>query len=137
MVVFSASLSVHYWAPFADYKNMPSLDTKTIRHLIESIKTSPQPGEVNNAAETSSTPPFQGSGSELIRAILRRSQLPSQVAAKLVDEQMKPASESQPSLKIATEDVSADPREAMEAVFIETKTVTLADRIRSYFKRAA
>lgn len=137
MVVFSASLSVHYWPPFADYKNMPSLDTKTIRHLIESIKTSPQPGEANNAAEPSSTPPFQGSGSELIRAILRRSQLPSQVAAKLVDEQMKPLSESQPSLKISTEDASADPREAMEAVFIETKTITLADRIRSYFKRAA
>lgn len=134
---FSAILYVHYRPQIADYIDMPSLDTKTIRHLIESIKTSPQTGEANHAAEPSTTPAFQGSGSELIRAILRRSKLPSQVAAKLVDEQMKSTSEVQNSLIIVVEDVSADPREAMEAVFIEAKTVSLVDRIRTYFKRAA
>ncbi len=116
---------------------MPSLDTKTIRHLIESIKTSPKidPSDQGESETTESS--FRGSGSELIRTILRRSQIPSQVAAKIVDEQIKPNLEIQQSAKIPIEDGAADPREAMEAVFIETKTVSMVDRIRSYFTRAA
>lgn len=116
---------------------MPSLDTKTIRHLIESIKTSPQSGSAQETEAESAKPTVQGSGSELIRAILRRSQLPSQVAHKMVDEQIKPSLELQQTARIPTDDKSADPREAMEAVFVETKTVSIVDRIRSYFKRAA
>lgn len=116
---------------------MPSLDTKTIRHLIESIKTSPKSGSMEESDRDATAPAAQGSGSELIRAILRRSQLPSQVAHKMVDEQIKPTLELHQVAKIPTEDKSTDPREAMEAVFVETKTISLVDRIRSYFTRAA